>query len=59
MKNYDIKGYQIPLNSLVKKRVINSYPPIMSQKDTHVVQFEHTIFIGPKGVNVLSRGDDY
>ena len=59
LKNYEIKGYQIPLNSLVKKGVVNSYPPIMSQKDTHVVQFEHTIFVGEKGVNVLSRGDDY
>ena len=59
LKNYDIKGYQIPLNTLVKKGVVNSYPPIMSQKDTHVVQFEHTIFIGASSVHVLSRGDDY
>ena len=59
LKNYEIKGYQIPLKSLVKKGVVNSYPPIMSQKDSLVVQFEHTIFVGPKSVNVLSKGDDY
>ena len=59
LKNYEIKGYQIPLNSLVKKGVVNSYPPIMSQKDSVVVQFEHTIFIGEKGVKILSKGDDY
>ena len=59
LKNYEIKGYQIPLKSLVKKGVVNSYPPIMSQKDSVVVQFEHTIFVGPKSVNVLSKGDDY
>lgn len=59
LKNYEIKDYRISLNSLVKKGIVNSYPPIMSQKNSYVVQFEHTIFVGEKGVNVLSRGDDY
>ena len=59
LKKENIKGYQIPLNSLVNKGLIKSYPPIMSQKNTLVVQFEHTIHIKESGVNVLTRGDDY
>ena len=50
---------RIPLNTLVKKGMVMSYPPLMSQKDSVVVQFEHTVFIGSNGVNVLSKGDDY
>tara|TARA_B100000767_G_scaffold264542_1_gene279563 strand:+ start:583 stop:1590 length:1008 start_codon:yes stop_codon:yes gene_type:complete len=59
LKKENIKGYQIPLNSLVNKGLVKSYPPIISQKNTLVIQFEHTIHIKESGVNVLTRGDDY
>ena len=55
LKNDGIKGYQIGLNNLVKMGIVNSYPPIMSQKNTYVAQHEHTIFIGSDKVHVLSE----
>ena len=55
LKNEGIKGYQIPLNNLVKKKIITAYPPIMSQKGTYVAQHEHTIFIGYDKVHILSE----
>ena len=55
LKNDEIKGYQIPLNNLVKKGLVNSYPPIMSQKGTYVAQHEHTIFVGSDKVHILSE----
>ena len=55
LKNDDIKGYQISLKSLVNKGIVNSYPPIMSQKGTYVAQHEHTIFVGSDKVHILSE----
>ena len=54
LKNEGIKGYQIPLSNLVSQGLVNSYPPIVSQKGTYVAQHEHTIFIGEDKVHVLS-----
>tara|TARA_B100000795_G_C22801801_1_gene442346 strand:+ start:3101 stop:4114 length:1014 start_codon:yes stop_codon:yes gene_type:complete len=54
LKNEGIKGYQIPLKNLVQMGIVNSYPPLMSQKDTFVAQHEHTIFIGKDKVHNLS-----
>ena len=55
LKNDNIKGYQIPLTNLVSKGLVNSYPPVMSQKGTYVAQHEHTIFIGNDKVHILSE----
>ena len=55
LKNENIKGYQIPLKNLVNKGLVNSYPPIMSQKNTYVAQHEHTIFVGSDKVHILSE----
>lgn len=55
LKNENIKGYQIPLKNLVDKGLVNSYPPIMSEKNTYVAQHEHTIFVGSDKVHILSE----
>ena len=55
LKNDNIKGYPIALKNLVGRGIVNSYPPIMSQKGTYVAQHEHTIFIGSDKVSVLSE----
>ena len=55
LKNDNIKGYPISLKNLVGRGIVNSYPPIMSQKGTYVAQHEHTIFVGSDKVHILSE----
>ena len=55
LKNENIKGYPISLKNLVGRGIVNSYPPIMSQKGTYVAQHEHTIFVGSDKVHILSE----
>jgi len=54
-----VSKYLASLNSLVKRNIIKSYPPLYDIPNSYVSQFEHTIFISEKGTEVLSRGDDY
>jgi methionine aminopeptidase len=42
------------LNSLSKKNIINSYPPLYDAKNTLISQHEHTISIQEKGIEILS-----
>ena len=53
LKNDGIKGYQIPLKNLVNMGLVNSYPPIMSQKGSYVAQHEQTVFIQHDKVHVI------
>lgn len=47
------------LNSLEKKNIINSYPPIYDIKNSIVSQFEHTIFVKENGIINLTKNDYY
>lgn len=44
---------------LVKKAVINEYPPIYDIDNSIVSQFEHTVFIRDNGVLSLTSNDNY
>ena len=46
--------YQIPLNGLVRKNKVKSFPPVNDIKGSYVAQTEHTIFVGEKGVKNLT-----
>jgi len=47
------------LNSLERKNIINSYPPLYDIKNSIVSQFEHTIFVKENGIINLTKNDYY
>ncbi|MCA8973847.1 MAG: type II methionyl aminopeptidase [Planctomycetes bacterium] len=42
------------LELLLKKRLIDEYPPLCEQPGVRIAQFEHTIFIHPDGAEVMT-----
>jgi methionyl aminopeptidase len=59
LKSYGINNYSSNLNNLVKRNIINTYPPLYDVKGSYISQFEHTILIYNDKTEVLSRSDDY
>ncbi|KAL0220716.1 hypothetical protein RCL1_000570 [Eukaryota sp. TZLM3-RCL] len=53
------KTWLMALRTLVQKGLVEEYPPLSDVTGSHVAQFEHTLFIGATGKEVLTRGDDY
>ncbi|TBU06915.1 M24 metallopeptidase [Hamiltosporidium magnivora] len=49
----------VPVKMLAMLKAIDSYPPLVDIKNSFVSQFEHTIFIGEHGKEILTIGDDY
>ena len=43
------------LKVLSKKKLIDDYPPLVERQGVRVAQFEHTIFIGEDGPEVMTR----
>lgn len=43
------------LRVLIKKQLIDDYPPLAEKTGVRIAQFEHTIFIGENGAEVLTR----
>ena len=52
-------NYNNLLNSLEKKNIINSYPPLYDIENSIVSQFEHTIFVKENGIINLTKNDYY
>ena len=55
---YNVR-WQSDLNNLIKQNVVVPYPPLYDIKNSKIAQFEHTIHVSEKGVEILSFGDDY
>uniref|UniRef100_A0A7S0DS25 Methionine aminopeptidase 2 n=1 Tax=Amorphochlora amoebiformis TaxID=1561963 RepID=A0A7S0DS25_9EUKA len=54
------KNHLAALSTLVNAKAVTPYPPIVDHREgCFVAQFEHTIYLGPNGKEVLSRGSDY
>ena len=47
------------LKNLCDAGIVNAYPPLCDSRGAYTAQYEHTIFLRPTCVEVLSRGDDY
>ena len=47
------------LNQLVKKRVLEAYPPLYDIEGSYVAQYEHTIYLSDGKTQILSEGLDY
>ena len=43
------------LKVLHKKKLVDDYPPLVENQGVRVAQFEHTIFIGENGPEVMTR----
>jgi methionine aminopeptidase len=53
------EGHLMPLNELVRKEIIDEYPPLVDTSKSFVAQYEHTLLLKPSGKEVMSVGDDY
>ncbi|PHJ26077.1 methionine type ii [Cystoisospora suis] len=49
----------LALKQLVEKGIVVPYPPLSDVRGSFTSQMEHTVFIGSRSVEVVSRGDDY
>jgi methionyl aminopeptidase len=47
------------VNELVKKNIVQMYPPLTDIKGSYTSQYEHTIYIGENYVENLSVSNDY
>ncbi|CAK68581.1 unnamed protein product (macronuclear) [Paramecium tetraurelia] len=52
-------NYLLGLKNLCDLGIVNPYPPLCDIRGSYVSQYEHTIFLKPSCIEVLSRGDDY
>ena len=51
----DDDSCEAAIKLLLKKRLIDSYPPLCEKPGVRIAQFEHTIFIGEDGPEVMTR----
>lgn len=59
LKGCDHRWWSAPLNELCNMGVVTSYPPLADLPGSHTAQYEHTILLGPRCKEVLTRGTDY
>uniref|UniRef100_A0A7S1QD91 Peptidase M24 domain-containing protein n=1 Tax=Alexandrium catenella TaxID=2925 RepID=A0A7S1QD91_ALECA len=59
LKGSDQRWWSAPLNELCSMGVVNSYPPLADLQGSYTAQYEHTILLGARGKEVLTRGADY
>ncbi|WUR04179.1 methionine aminopeptidase 2 (AMPM2) [Vairimorpha necatrix] len=50
---------QMYVKLLTNRKLFVPYPPLNDIKGSYVAQFEHTLYIGERTKEVLTRGDDY
>ena len=43
-------------SKLAKQGALTRYPPLVEQEDVMVTQTEHTMYLGPDGVEILTAG---
>lgn len=48
-----------PLNELSSIGVVQQYPPMAEAYGAYTAQYEHTVLLGPRGKEILTRGEDY
>lgn len=55
----DFGEYKQPIDVLLKKGIIQQYPPLIDIPGSYSAQFEHTLYLHEFGKEILSAGDDY
>eukprot|EP00928_Gymnodinium_smaydae_P065167 TRINITY_DN48345_c0_g1_i1.p1 TRINITY_DN48345_c0_g1~~TRINITY_DN48345_c0_g1_i1.p1 ORF type:complete len:523 (-),score=128.63 TRINITY_DN48345_c0_g1_i1:50-1573(-) len=59
LKGSSPRWWSAPLEELCKVGVVNSYPPLADLQGSYTAQYEHTVLLGARGKEILTRGDDY
>lgn len=54
-----ISNYEKGLYTMVTNKMVTGYPPLADSQGSMSSQYEHTIYVGEKGVEILSLGKDY
>ncbi|CAD8197025.1 unnamed protein product [Paramecium pentaurelia] len=52
-------NYLLALKNLCDLGIINALPPLCDIRGSYVAQYEHTLFLKPSCIEILSKGDDY
>lgn len=52
-------NYLIGLRELCNAGIVQDCPPLVDIARSYVAQYEHTFFLKPSGLEILSKGDDY
>lgn len=55
----DNRWWSSPLDELCNMGVVNRYPPLADLHGSFTAQYEHTILLGSKSKEILTRGSDY
>mmetsp|Transcript_115519 Transcript_115519/g.210056 ORF Transcript_115519/g.210056 Transcript_115519/m.210056 type:complete len:142 (+) Transcript_115519:3-428(+) len=55
----DQRWWSAPLNELCNIGVVSKYPPLADLPGYYTAQYEHTVLLGDKSKEVLTRGSDY
>jgi len=54
-----LTNHSIGLKQLCDNDIVRPYPPLCDTRGSFTAQYEHTLFLRPHCVEVVSRGDDY
>lgn len=57
--DYYIKDSYSSIKLLSARSCIDPYPPLYEIPNSHVAQFEHTIYITENGKTIMTKGNDY
>lgn len=57
--NVDLKKVPHVIKELVDRNIVTAFPPLTDSLTSKTAQFEHTIYIRERGVDILSLGEDY
>lgn len=53
------RWWSAPLEELCNLGVVSRYPPLADLPGSYTAQYEHTVLLGARGKEVLTRGSDY
>lgn len=54
-REHGVEAANRALRELIKAGMVFDYPPLVEQPGTLVAQFEHTMYVGPDGAEVMTR----
>jgi len=54
-REHGVEATDRALRELIRAGAVFDYPPLVERSDALVAQFEHTMFVGPDGAEVMTR----
>ena len=53
-RDFDSRAVEDTFQKLARQGAMMRYPPLVEEKGVMVAQMEHTLYLGPEGVEVLT-----